>query len=110
METIKRHFIGSYIEAPGHLQDNEFIKYGYRIEHKTCCQVSSSLFTCHNETVNIWTHLIGSIVMLGFFIGVAVAIIPSRFSVGRDMVDTYSNSQPLMEYIDTKIDYLSIQL
>ena len=37
VETIKRHFIGSYTEAPGFLQDNEFIKHGYRIEHKTCC-------------------------------------------------------------------------
>lgn len=57
-------FIGTYEQADEYLRDNEFIHKGYRINYKTFWLVLKSLFMCHNETVNIWTHLIG---LIGFF-------------------------------------------
>lgn len=44
---------------------NIFIKTGYRINYSTWRQILMSLFEWHNETINIWTHLVGFIV---FFI------------------------------------------
>lgn len=44
---------------------NLFIKRGYRINYSTWRQILMSLFEWHNETINIWTHLVGFIV---FFI------------------------------------------
>jgi adiponectin receptor len=106
LQKLKGSFIGSQTEAANFMQDNEFIKQGYRIDHNSCWQASKSLCTCHNETVNVWSHLVGSIVFLGFFIGMAIAIIPNRFEFGHDMLDNYSSQQDLLAYIDLQINFL----
>lgn len=108
MILTKKAILGDVTDAPAFIQDNEYIKHGYRIDHNTCWQSSRSLCTCHNETVNIWTHLAGSIIMIGFFIGLATAIVPTRFEVGRELLATYSGDQPLIEYIDKKIDFVDL--
>ena len=55
-----RVFIGGMAEAPGHLVDNEFIHRGYRIGYnKSIKSILRSLFQFHNESVNVWSHLIG---------------------------------------------------
>jgi adiponectin receptor len=59
----KRDLI-SYEELPAWYQDNPFIKHGYRpISHSTaaCLRSWASL---HNETLNIYTHLIPAILAL----------------------------------------------
>ena len=53
--------IGTYQEAPKFLQDNEFIHNGYLINTNTYSKIFKSLFICHNETVNIWSHLLGAL-------------------------------------------------
>ena len=53
--------VGSYQEAPKFLQDNEFIHNGYLINANTYSKIFKSLFICHNETVNIWSHLLGAL-------------------------------------------------
>jgi predicted membrane channel-forming protein YqfA (hemolysin III family) len=63
-KTPLRPFIGTYEEADNYLKDNEFIHGGYRINYSRIWPIIKSLFTCHNETVNIWTHLLG---LIGFF-------------------------------------------
>jgi len=68
-QNVTRRQHGSYVllkyhECPEWLQDNQYITSGYRSELSvsTCCK---SLFHIHNETINIWTHLLA---FLGFFI------------------------------------------
>lgn len=51
-------------ELPEWARDNEYIKSRYRIDFEGNCEVAKTAFKCHNETVNVWTHLIGSIIML----------------------------------------------
>lgn len=48
----------AYSHLPKDLQDNEYIITGYRVELDFWESVKS-LFGLHNETGNIWTHLIG---------------------------------------------------
>ena len=58
----------AYEELPHWLQDNEFIREWYRPplpSTKTCLK---SVFRIHNETGNIWTHLVASVAI---FIGAA---------------------------------------
>lgn len=58
-------FIGSDADAPSYMCHNKHIKKGYRINFNTYWKLLKSLFMIHNETINVWTHLIG---MLIFFI------------------------------------------
>ena len=89
VEKVRRAFIGKQEEAPDFLQDNEYIKSGYRIDHNSFCLAAKSLFTCHNESVNVWSHLIGTLCFLGLFICICVALVPKRFEVGRELLKQY---------------------
>ena len=64
MDNIKdniEHSIGHINEAPHFVQDNEFLLYGYRINFFTGKKICRSLFMCHNETVNVWSHILISL-------------------------------------------------
>lgn len=52
-----------YHSLPAYLRDNEFILGHYRADWPLK-QVFLSIFTIHNETLNVWTHLIGFILFL----------------------------------------------
>ena len=56
--------VGKYSEAPDYLKDNEYIKNGYLINCNSFDLVLRSLFVCSNETINIWSHLIGCIISI----------------------------------------------
>ena len=62
--------IASIKDAPEWLHD-DFLIHGYRINHHKTIDILKSLFSMHNETLNIWSHLIGVIV----FISLAVILI-----------------------------------
>ncbi len=47
-------------KAPDYLQDNPFIRTGYRVD-LTWKEVALSVFQLHNESMNIWTHGLGCI-------------------------------------------------
>lgn len=61
-----------------YLQDNDFIRTGYRAGYTvkeatlrySLLFLSNSIFRKHNETLNIWTHLIGVITFLFLFVHV----------------------------------------
>lgn len=43
-----------------HLVDNEFIRRGYRIGYnRSIKSIFLSLFEMHNETINVWSHMLG---------------------------------------------------
>ncbi|RWR82532.1 heptahelical transmembrane protein 1 [Cinnamomum micranthum f. kanehirae] len=63
---ITYHLI-SYVELPEYLKDNEYILRYYRAEWPLK-EAFLSLFRWHNETLNIWTHLIGFLLFLGLTI------------------------------------------
>lgn len=62
-KNSKKHgpHIGNMDEAPDWLIDNHFILTGYRINFTTPKLTLKSLFICHNESTNIWSHLSGVI-------------------------------------------------
>lgn len=54
-----RQVYARYSHLPKELQDNEYITTGYRVEMGFLDSIKS-MFGIHNETGNIWTHLIGT--------------------------------------------------
>ena len=52
--------IGTFDEAPKFKQDNEYIKGGYLLNCTDFKKALRSLFMCHNETINTWSHLLGA--------------------------------------------------
>ena len=66
--------IGNYSQAPDYLKDNEYIKNGYLINCNSFDLVLRSLFVCSNETINIWSHLIGCIISIMLIIFTAFFI------------------------------------
>lgn len=59
-KMLIKEYIGHISEAHHYILDNEFILKGYRINFHSCKKISKSLCMCHNETINVWTHILGS--------------------------------------------------
>lgn len=59
-----RYDLISFVELPEYMKDNEYILRYYRAEWPLK-EAFFSLFRWHNETLNIWTHLLGFVLFLG---------------------------------------------
>ncbi|KAK4767517.1 hypothetical protein SAY86_015267 [Trapa natans] len=62
-----------YHSLPTYLRDNEYILSHYRSEWPIK-QVLLSIFSIHNETLNVWTHLIGFFIFLSLTIYTAMKV------------------------------------
>ncbi|KAB2002265.1 hypothetical protein ES319_D11G054800v1 [Gossypium barbadense] len=62
-----------YHSLPGFLRDNEYILGHYRSEWPMK-QILLSIFRIHNETLNVWTHLIGFFIFLSLTIYTAMKV------------------------------------
>uniref|UniRef100_A0A7C8ZI66 Uncharacterized protein n=1 Tax=Opuntia streptacantha TaxID=393608 RepID=A0A7C8ZI66_OPUST len=62
-----------YHSLPGYLKDNEYIK-GYYRANWPLKQALFSIFSIHNETLNVWTHLIGFFLFLSLTIYTAMKV------------------------------------
>lgn len=80
----------SYTQAPAYMQDNPHIKSGYRVNlsMKECLQ---SIFQLHNETFNIWSHLIGFLIFTYLLLFTAVALSPN--GIDREKAFEVVNAQ-----------------
>ncbi|XP_020590018.1 heptahelical transmembrane protein ADIPOR1 [Phalaenopsis equestris] len=61
---IGEYKLVNYEDLPDYMKENEFIRKYYRSEWPIS-QAFLSLFSWHNETLNVWTHLIGFLLFLG---------------------------------------------
>ncbi|KAG9147535.1 hypothetical protein Leryth_007330 [Lithospermum erythrorhizon] len=62
-----------YHSLPAYLKDNEYILNYYRCEWPLK-QTLLSVFSIHNETLNVWTHLLGFVLFLSLTIYTAMKI------------------------------------
>ncbi|KAJ0960345.1 hypothetical protein J5N97_001829 [Dioscorea zingiberensis] len=64
MKEEKVYKLLRYEELPEYMKENEFILAHYRAEWPLK-HAARSLFSWHNETLNVWTHLLGFLLFLG---------------------------------------------
>ena len=65
----------TFDELPLHLRDNPFILTNYRA-YLSSAECIQSVFEIHNETGNIWTHLLGFFFFLGLGLWVLIDVVP----------------------------------
>ena len=58
------------------MHDNEYIKRGYRINFKSKKLLAKSLFMVHNESVNVWTHLLGVFIFIALIMYTFIYLAP----------------------------------
>ena len=78
-------FIGPIEEAPEHTVDNRYILSGYRVNHTTCKRVLKSLCTCHNESVNVWSHIGGVFVFIVLIAGICLQVLPNQLRYANQL-------------------------
>lgn len=59
---IESTLLWAWDELPDWRRDNAFITTGYRRTSNSYWASFASIFSLHNESVNIWTHLLGALV------------------------------------------------
>ncbi|KAH8176146.1 hemolysin-III related domain-containing protein [Sarocladium implicatum] len=68
-------------EVPEWLVENEFVHTGYRPACGSIKKSVQSILAIHNETVNIWSHILGCILFLVIPVYVFTTEIPPRYKV-----------------------------
>jgi|JI10StandDraft_1071094.scaffolds.fasta_scaffold759303_1 hypothetical protein len=74
-------FIGDYHSAPHYLKDNDQIHTGYRINFNSKRKLFKSLFMVHNESVNIWTHLLPLLIFSALMISFYLVVDDHQFKI-----------------------------
>lgn len=109
-------------------QDNQYIHSGYRPASNSYLKSASSLGYLHNETVNIYTHLIGALLAIVSIFPLYHQLQPRYSLAGKDDVlvfscfffgaaaclgvsatyHTISNHSEIVQSFGNKLDYLGI--
>ena len=102
----RKYYIGGIEDYPKEFFDNEYLRRGYRIGFKSWTEISKSVFMWHNETMNIWTHLIGAIIFLvvALYIGIYYPNMESEGKILYDEFQSFSNTANLSEFVNIKIN------
>uniref|UniRef100_A0A0D6R5D5 Uncharacterized protein n=1 Tax=Araucaria cunninghamii TaxID=56994 RepID=A0A0D6R5D5_ARACU len=95
---------------PAYMRDNEYIIGHYRLEWPLK-HTFLSMFTIHNETLNVWTHLLGFIFFLCLTVYTATKLpsvsdlpVPSRGNLQRLQSDVLSALPSLPNIADLQAD------
>lgn len=97
-------FVGGSEEVVDYAIDNEYIIRGYRINHNTNGRSIKSIFVCHNETVNIWSHGLGVVFFLIILIATLIWIVPRQLAFGEELIERKYNYINLM---NSELDVLN---
>jgi hypothetical protein len=127
-KKVSHAFTVLWSDLPSWQQDNHYIHSGYRPETNSFSRSFSSLSYIHNETVNIYTHLLGAaaslicsvylhalikprydrattedVIVFGCFFGGAIACLGMSATY-----HTISNHSPKVNKIGNQLDYVGI--
>jgi hypothetical protein len=102
-EEEYKTFIGHLLNAPAFLRDNEYILRGYRIGFNTKAKILKSMFMLHNETVNVWSHMLGVFGFFGLFIWTVSSIYASATYKELSQRDSFYIDQTLQNRAEVNL-------
>ncbi|RHX98901.1 hypothetical protein DYB37_006368 [Aphanomyces astaci] len=88
-----------HAEGKSYLADNMYIRSGYRVDY-SLSHCFCSLFELHNETWNVWTHIIGSLIFAGLMYSAFNMEIPTHLWTYDDGTHPYFEPDNIM-YIES---------
>jgi len=71
--------------------DNEYILTGYRLNYRGFCNTLKTMFMCHNESFNVWSHFLPMVICFNIAIYILMHYPNFNFS-----------QTPLMEQFETQ--------
>lgn len=105
MRTLASHASGPALrkidEVPDYLKFNPYIHTGYRAPPHTWSQCLRSVLQFHNETLNIWTHLLGFIAFVILLLWDWNTISGLDFAVGLTVTTLYQACMILSAFYHT---------
>lgn len=89
------------------MKDNVDITHGYRINFNTPKKIIKSLFMVHNESVNVWTHLVPALFLICLIVYLLLFVGPSsimqEFSKSKESlsagIESYSSALNQMSVV-----------
>ena len=105
------HCNGLLEDLPDYMVDNEYIKSGYRVNYRGFKAVLLTMFKCHNETFNIWSHFLGKIVFFALVVFIAIYY-PNMEKQGKSVLNDLDTShyQSVNYYIKTQANEISTNI
>lgn len=107
MQTEAKNEIVKINEAPDWMIDNIYLRTGYRKNFHSFEMTLKSILMKHNELLNIWTHLIGSLIFISMFMYLAKFGNSSKFnmpSYNENINRSISKSKTIFKDLHTEIN------
>jgi predicted membrane channel-forming protein YqfA (hemolysin III family) len=82
------------------MRGNRFILSGYRLNHSTYSDTIWSLFTVHNESVNVWSHVLGAKLFIGMIIYLSFFKKEDLWNPFMIFSDMFSMQEPILFDLD----------
>ena len=98
LEKVSKMEIVEFNDAPKFMQDNEYIVKGYLLNCTNIKKAFQSLLMWHNETINIWSHLLGAFFffLLIFYTSIFVTNFRTQLKyIKQELSSIKSNSEYL---------------
>ena len=73
------------------MKDNPHLKTGFRVCFHTYYDCARSLFMLHNETMNVWSHLIGASIFVFMAFYVLIYLKPTSLHESASIVSRWSS-------------------
>ena len=84
--------------------DNVWVKTGYRIGFNTYYDCAISIFMIHNETVNIWTHMIGCLCFVVLIFYFMIEIVPTSLHESKNLPMRWTSDFDVGKFDDLYCD------
>lgn len=82
--------------TPDSLIDNEHIVSGYRVNFNSFVCLLKSMFSWHNETINVWSHLLGTILIIMLVIYSSIQIQSHRQEILNNLSNFRSDTKDML--------------